>query len=36
MNTLLIVESPAKAKKIKGFYKSEPIIAKSSLAIFMI
>ena len=30
MNTLLIVESPAKAKKIQGFYKDKPIIAKSS------
>ncbi len=30
MTTLLIVESPAKAKKIKGFYRDKPIQVKSS------
>ena len=27
---LVIVESPAKAKKIKGFYKDKSIVVKSS------
>ena len=30
MNTLIIVESPAKARKIKGFFKDKPILVKSS------
>lgn len=30
MSLLLIVESPAKAKKIKSFYKDKPIIIKAS------